>query len=69
MKRRKVATTVYIREDQDQALKVLAERTGVSVAQYIREGIDLALNVHRSQLPEQLTLMDASQSSLFGDDT
>ncbi len=68
MKRRKVATTVYIREDQDHALKVLAERTGVSVAQYIREGIDLALEAHRAELPEQLTLMDARQASLFGDD-
>lgn len=58
MSRRKVATTVYITRDQDQALKVLAERTSVAVAQYIREGIDLVLQKHRRSMPEQLGLGD-----------
>jgi hypothetical protein len=57
MSRRKVATTVYITREQDQALKLLAERTGSSVAQYIREGIDLALEAHRAEMPHQLSLM------------
>ncbi|MFT7624456.1 MAG: putative DNA-binding protein [Myxococcota bacterium] len=57
MSRRKVATTVYITREQDQRLKLLAERTGVSVAQYIREGIDLALAQHRAEMPQQLSLM------------
>jgi len=57
MSRRKVATTVYITREQDRALKLLSERTDVSVAQYIREGIDLALAKHRGEMPQQLSLM------------
>jgi predicted DNA-binding protein len=60
MSRRKVATTVYITRDQDQALKVLSERTQVSVAQYIREGIDLVLDKHSASMPQQLLLVDTS---------
>ena len=63
MSRRKVATTVYITRDQDQALKVLAERTGIAVAQYIREGIDLVLKKHRHAMPEQLGLGDDGAAS------
>ena len=57
MSRRKIATTVYITREQDQALKLLAERTDTSVAQYIREGIDLVLQRHRAEMPQQLSLM------------
>ena len=57
MSRRKIATTVYITREQDQALKLLAERTDTSVAQYIREGIDLVLERHRAEMPRQLSLM------------
>ena len=57
MSRRKIATTVYITKEQDQALKLLAERTDTSVAQYIREGIDLVLEKHRAEMPRQLSLM------------
>ncbi len=60
MSRRKVATTVYITREQDQALKVLAERTDKAVAYYIREGIDLALQKHQSELPQQLSLVDSA---------
>ncbi len=58
MSRRKVATTVYITKDQDQALKVLAERTDKAVAYYIREGIDLILSKYKSDLPQQFSLLD-----------
>ncbi len=61
MSRRKVATTVYITREQDQALKVLAERTDKAVAHYIREGIDLALKKHQSEMPKQLSLIDSTQ--------
>ena len=60
MSRRKVATTVYITREQDQALKVLAERTDKAVAYYIREGIDLTLQKHRAELPQQLSLVDSA---------
>jgi len=53
---RKVATTIYITVDQDRQLKLLSQATGTSMAQYIREGIDLALEQHRGRLPHQLGL-------------
>ena len=53
---RKVATTIYITVEQDRGLKLLSQATGVSMAQYIREGIDLVLKQHRAQLPHQLGL-------------
>jgi predicted DNA-binding protein len=56
MARKKIATTIYITEEQDQLLKELSRRTKVPVSVYIREGIDLALARYRSQLPGQLML-------------
>ena len=53
---RKVATTIYITVDQDRQLKLLSQSTGTSMAQYIREGIDLVLEQHQSRLPHQLGL-------------
>lgn len=58
MGRRKVCTTVYITKTQDELLKLLAERTGRPVAEYIRAGIDLVLDKHKHQLPVQLDLLD-----------
>ncbi len=46
MSRKKISTTVYITEAQDAALKALNARTKVPVAEYIRQGIDLALERH-----------------------
>jgi len=60
MSRRKVATTVYITREQDQALKVLSERTDKSVAQFIREGIDLVLDANKEHMPQQGLLFDTS---------
>ena len=58
MSRRKVATTVYITREQDQALKVLAERTNKAVAAYIREGIDLVLDKHQAEMPHQFSVFE-----------
>lgn len=46
MSRRKVSTTIYITEEQNEALKRLNEQTKVPVAEYIRQGIDLILARH-----------------------
>ncbi len=54
--RRKISTTVYITPEQDLALKQLTARTKVPVAEYIRQGIDLALEKYRDQLPGQVDL-------------
>lgn len=56
MSRRKVSTTIYITEEQDQALKRLHEQTRVPVAEYIRQGIDLVLDRQREALSKQRQL-------------
>lgn len=64
VKRKKISTTVYITEEQDQKLKKLNQVTKVPVAEYIREGINLALDKHKAQLPgEQLDLLSVVESS------
>ena len=56
MARKKISTTIYITEEQDQRLKELSRRTKVPVSVYVREGIDLVLERHKNVLPGQLTL-------------
>lgn len=48
MSRRKLSTTIYITEEQNEALKRLHDETKVPVAEYIRQGIDLILERHRT---------------------
>lgn len=52
MARRKISTTVYLGAEQLDQLKLLSERTGDSVARYVREGIDLVLKQYASLLPQ-----------------
>jgi predicted DNA-binding protein len=61
MARKKISTTIYITPEQNDKLKLLHERTKVPVAVYIREGIDLVLDKHKTELPGQLSL-DAAGS-------
>jgi hypothetical protein len=56
MANKKVTTTVYITEEQNQLLKELNRRTKVPVAEFIREGIDLILEKNRAHLPGQMDL-------------
>lgn len=56
MSRRKVSTTIYITEEQNELLKRLNEQTKVPVAEYIRQGIDLILERHRPTLSQQRQL-------------
>jgi hypothetical protein len=63
MPRKKITTTIYITEDQNEKLKALHGKTKVPVAEYIRQGIDLILAQHQADLPgEQLSLLNS-----FGD--
>ncbi|MCB1198904.1 MAG: ribbon-helix-helix domain-containing protein [Deltaproteobacteria bacterium] len=55
MNRKKISTTVYITEDQNDRLKLLNKRTKVPVAEYIRQGIDLVLEKYKDQIPGQMT--------------
>ena len=56
MSRRKVSTTIYITEEQNEQLKRLNDQTKVPVAEYIRQGIDLLLERHRPALGQQRQL-------------
>ena len=58
MARKKISTTVYITQEQNEKLKLLNKKTKVPVAEYIREGIDLVLEKHKELLPGQMTLVD-----------
>jgi hypothetical protein len=61
MKRKKVSTTVYITEEQTDALKTLSGKTKVAIAEYIRQGIDLILAKYRDTMPGQLSLLEAEK--------
>lgn len=58
MGRKKIATTVYLTEDQLDSLKELSNKTRAPIAEYIRLGIDLVLEKHRHQLAGQMSLFD-----------
>jgi len=62
MARKKISTTIYITPEQNESLKLLHQRTKVPVAVYIREGIDLVLERHESEMPGQLSLASSPGS-------
>ena len=64
MARKKISTTIYITEEQNQRLKQLNEKTKVPVAEYIRQGIDMVLKLHRDHLPGQMAFDDRSEPPL-----
>ncbi len=45
---RKVATTIYLTMDQDARLKEAQRRTGLSMAELVRQGVDLILERYQS---------------------
>jgi hypothetical protein len=53
---KKLATTVYITEQQQAILKELNMRSKVPVAEFIRQGIDLVIQRYRDLLPGQMDL-------------
>lgn len=62
MSRKKISTTVYITEEQNELLKLLHSKTRVPIAEFIRQGIDMILQKYKHELPgQQLSLMDQSK--------
>ena len=53
---KKLATTVYITEQQQAILRELNLRSRVPVAEFIRQGIDLVIQRYRDLLPGQMDL-------------
>ncbi len=51
--RKKISTTVYITEEQNEKLKALNKKTKVPIAEYVRQGIDMVLQRYKDQLPGQ----------------
>jgi len=58
MSERKISTTVYITEKQNELLKLLSEKTRVPVAEYIRQGIDLLLLKNQDLIPGQMSFLE-----------
>ncbi len=58
---KKLATTVYITEQQQAFLKELNLRSKVPVAEFIRQGIDLVVQRYRDLLPGQMDLLSPSE--------
>ena len=56
MSRKKVSTTIYITPEQAERLKMLHDRSKVTIAVYIREGIDMVLKHYEHMLPGQMSL-------------
>ncbi len=58
MARKKLSTTVYITEEQNEMLKRLNAETRVPIAEFIRQGIDMILAKYKDSLPgQQLSLL------------
>lgn len=55
MSRKKISTTIYITEDQNEKLKSLNKKTKVPVAEYIRQGIDMVLDKYKNHMPGQMS--------------
>ena len=64
--KKKVSTTVYLTEDQVNALKELHNRTRVPIAEYIRMGIDMILEKYSDNLPGQVSLFDEMPPEKLG---
>lgn len=54
--RRKILRTTYVEPETLEQLKKLSELTGIPVAKYVRDGIDLVLDAHQDKMPGQLEL-------------
>lgn len=63
--RKKISTTVYITEEQNELLKKLNNKTKVPIAEFIRQGIDLILEKYGHQLPGQLSLLDSGKRQIL----
>ena len=60
MSRKKISTTVYLTAEQHDQLRAVNAHTKVPIAELIRQGIDLALERHKSALPGQIDLFAGS---------
>jgi predicted DNA-binding protein len=50
LSQKKVARTIYIKDEQSEALKRLSEKTKVPQSVYVREALDMLLEKYSEQL-------------------
>ena len=58
MSKKKIATTIYITEKQQNQLKELNDRLKVPVSELIRQGIDWIIKKYDENLSGQISLFD-----------
>ncbi|MCY4321822.1 MAG: ribbon-helix-helix domain-containing protein [Bdellovibrionaceae bacterium] len=62
MSNKKIATTIYITEKQQDQLKELNDRLKVPVSELIRQGIDLIVKKYDENLSGQISLFEEIES-------
>lgn len=53
---KKISTTIYITEKQQEQLKELNNKFKIPIAEFIRQGIDLILKKYKDQVSGQMQL-------------
>ena len=61
---KKIARTIYIKDEQIEALKRLSEKTKVPQSVYVREALDMLLEKYSEQLKFEF-IKDTSKDNLF----
>ena len=61
MSKKKIATTIYITEKQQDQLKELNDRLKVPVSELIRQGIDLIVKKYDENLSGQISLFEEQE--------
>ena len=61
MSKKKLATTIYITEKQQEQLKELNDRLKVPVSELIRQGIDLVVKKYDENLSGQISLFEETE--------
>ena len=62
MSEKKIATTVYITEKQQDQLKELNDRLKVPMSELIRQGIDLIIKKYDENLSDQISLFEENKT-------
>ena len=62
MSKKKIATTIYITERQQDQLKELNDRLKVPVSELIRQGIDLIVKKYDENLSGQISLFEQREN-------
>ena len=62
MSKKKIASTIYITEKQQDQLKELNDRLKVPMSELIRQGIDLIIKKYDENLSDQISLFEDNKT-------